>query len=175
MRGRWRPVPSLVVLSCLLLVPTPAHASAPVAAPASDPVRAPSAPADPYSLVVTTAGATLGAGSRAELEAASGVGVESVTPLGGRTYEVTWQQEPAQGPTALAAEVTAGPSFASASPNSRIMPLDLAPVDPGDPRFAEQWNLWDTASPFGGWSMRAPTGNRVSAHHRGSLPVPVGA
>ncbi len=156
MRGRWRPVPSLIVLSCVLIAPTPANASVPALAAVSGPGPAGSAPADPYSLVVTTTGTTLGVGSRAELEAASGVGVESVTPLGGSTYEVTWQQEPAQGPTALAAEVTAGPSFASASPNSRIMPLDLAPVDPGDPRFAEQWSLWDAAAPFGGWSMRAP-------------------
>ena len=156
MRGRWRSVPSLV-LSCALLMPTPAHASAPFIATTSDPGSAPSAPSDPYSLVVTTAGTALGAGSRAELEAASGVGVESVTPLGGSTYEVTWQEEPSQDPTALAAEITAAPSFASASPNSRIMPLDVTPVDPGDPRFAEQWNLWDAAAPFGGWSMRAPT------------------
>lgn len=170
MRARWRPVPFLVMLSCLILVPSPAHASAPLTAPASDPVHAPSAPADRYSLVVTTAGATLGGGSRAELEAASGVGVESVTPLGGRAYEVTWQQEPSQDPTALAAEVTAGPSFASASPNSRIMPLDLAPVDPGDPRFAEQWNLWEASAPFGGWSVRAPTAWRTQ---QGSADVVV--
>jgi serine protease len=170
MRGRGRSVPCLVLVSCALLLPTPAHASAPVAAPALDPIHAPSATADPYSLVVTTAGAALGAGSRAELEAAAGVGVESVIPLGGRTFEVTWQQEPAQAPTALAAEVMAGPSFASASPNSRVMPLEVAPMDPGDPRFAEQWNLWDSAAPFGGWSLRTPAAWRTQ---QGSADVVV--
>ncbi len=170
MRARWRPVPSLAVLSCVLLIPTPSHASVPRVLPESDPGAAASAPADPYSLVVTTTGSTLGSGPRTELEAVSGVEVESVTPLGAGTYEITWQEEPAQDPTALAAEVAAGPAFVSASPNSRIAPLEVAPVDPGDPRFAEQWNLWDSVTPFGGWSLRAPTAWRTQ---QGSADVVV--
>jgi serine protease len=52
--------------------------------------------------------------------------------------------------------LTARADVAYAEPDVWMFPTDVSPVVPSDPRFADQWDLWDSTGTAGGWSSRAP-------------------
>lgn len=108
----------------------------------------------PVRFVVRVAGA---APSRAEIQrSVGGLAVSQVVPLGRGVAAVTVRTAD---PDGAAAALDASPLVAGASPDRRFTTLGTrAPVVPGDPWFADQWDLWDAPSTerAGGYGVDAP-------------------
>jgi hypothetical protein len=65
---------------------------------------------------------------------------------------------------AVARALTARADVVYAVPDRWVYPSDASPVSVTDPLFSQQWDLWDTTRPGGGYSSHAPVawGNGVT-------------
>lgn len=133
---------------------------------------APSAVAVPATTGRVLVTAPAGLPSHARLVAALG-GEGAVSSSRTLTSGVTLLTVTARGGARAAAAALAGvPGISAAAPDVRIRALATPPVTPTDPRFRQQWDLWDSASTArrGGWGVDAP---RAWTRTKGSAKVVV--
>lgn len=93
----------------------------------------------------------------AVLAASLGTTVTGITALSNDFARVEFGQDrPIAQVRAAALAFANDPAVAAAEPDLRLGLAQAAPDAPNDPRFPDQWGLWQAAAPAGGYSSRVP-------------------